>query len=338
MFLKPLYGKSRFDLYSTVIRLTRLSTTGLLVTIALVFVTLMTLSDSPLGQEEIATVQELLERGCLTFGYQSRSAYYCEPFNDSDSRGKVTYTLNQLWQRTRARTLSEDQQFEPIPSDSLPAGQRNRIGETVTFVTAPRNHHFVISDIGEHLDVCGVYPVYRLHPLDSSRMLLPWDHTYVVFAQDLELAPPVTPFHSLSDVDDSMKAYEQQLKDTIAARHQQFRWGADSPIKSTEFAYYVKDSSGQSDSVFMTVKAFYGDNMNVWNATYLAIRAGGGWIHLPLIQLTNRGWPPGKFDYVSDLNGDGSPEYVIQSHASVNIYNIIDGKLVLVAGSGYRGC
>lgn len=289
--------------------------------------------------QEPPTVKELFNSGKLTFGYRGQSDYLCDPIRDSKSDENLEMNLREVWRRTRTALDAYVPTFEAIPIDSLPISQKAWIGDSLEFLIPEGNRTYAIDAVGIYIGDCVFQAAYRLIESDSTLELLPWGRMFLAMT-DRSITPTnVKRIYTFDSGDEDINALQDSISSTIRQRHStEMKHPKEWPIQSITFALYSSNPEKLSDTLLLTVKAFYGNNVHVWNAVYRLTRTVNGWDQTALFVLQNRGSPKWVFDYVTDLNGDGVLEYIVQGYASVAIFNIADGKLVQVISSGYRGC
>ncbi|MFQ6007914.1 MAG: hypothetical protein ACE5K8_03090 [Candidatus Zixiibacteriota bacterium] len=279
----------------------------------------------------VVSVSEMFNKGLFTFGFTVKSHIFCDPLYET----RRPSSFPELVKLSRGISNPENDYFSSIPVDSLPAGVKEHLGDTLTMLWSKATSKLVVKAVGIYSDACHMQGAYALIPLDSMPQQPSWKDQFLLLTKRVKLHGPVIPYRKYEIKDHLLLDFEDSIRAIVSQTHEK---EIKTSLDDLTVEYYGVMRNTLPDTLFMTVHGhWYGATEWCWHTVYVAVRSDSGWKYSEVLKL-NKGNRRFQIDSAFDLNGDGIMEMLVMESASSAVYSIVNGQLVPVAMSGYRGC
>lgn len=273
--------------------------------------------------------KKLFEKELVTFGFAIKGHIFCDPM--SRKPDPTTQPSREDSLRRIANPVKD--YFASLPIDSLPPSLKEHVGDTLTMVWSKGSDQLVVAAVGFYSHVCHEQLAYKLLPIDPISQRPSWKDTFLLLRKDVRLADPVVPYSKYEIRDASIRVFEDSVRGLVTQANTE---RTTLPPDTIVIEYYGIDADTLPDTLFMTVHGKGYGTVSCWHVVYLVVRSNDTWKWSLVIDL-HLGARRFRIDSSFDLNGDGVKEFLVMNYAEGAVYSIIDGRMVLVASSSYRG-
>jgi len=300
--------------------------------IGIVFLSIMVITLLASDTEKVfPPAKKLFEKELATFGFAIKGHIFCGPLSRKPDPIPTPSREDSL--RRIANPVKD--YFASLPLDSLPSSLKEHVGDTLTMVWSKGFSQLVVGAMGFYSHVCHQQLAYKLLPIDSTFQRPTWEDTFLLLRKGVRPAGPIVPYSKYEIRDASIRVFEDSVREFITQANTE---RTTLPLDTTRIEYYGVHADKLPDTLFMTVhgRARYSTEA-CWHTVYLMVRSNDTWKWSLVIDL-HLGDHQFRIDSSFDLNGDGVKEFLVMNRACGAVYSIIDGRLILVASSSYRGC
>jgi hypothetical protein len=300
--------------------------------IGIVFLSIMVITLLASDTEKVTpSAKKLFEKELVTFGFAIKGHIFCDPL--SRKPDPTTQPSREDSLRRIANPVKD--YFASLPLNSLPSSLKEHVGDTLTMVWSKGSDQLVVGAVGFYSHVCHGQLAYKLLPIDSTFQRPNWRDTFLLLRKGVRPAGPVVPYSKYEIRDASIRVFEDSVRSLVT---QAIIEHTTLPLDTTRIEYYGVHANTLPDTLFMTVhgRARYSTEA-CWHTVYLMVRSNDTWNRSTVIDL-HPGACRFRVDSSFDLDGDGGKEFLVMHRAGGAVYSIIEGRMVLVASSGYRGC
>lgn len=299
--------------------------------IGIVFLSIMVITLLASGVEKVTPpAKKLFEKELATFGFAIKGHIFCDPLSRKPDPTPIPSREDSL--RKIANPVKD--YFASLPLDSLPPSLKEHVGDTLTMVWSKASSQLVVGAVGFYSHVCHEQLAYKLLPIDSTFQRPSWKDTFLLLRKGVRLAGPVVPYSKYEIRDASIGVFEDSVRELVTQANTE---RTALPLDTIRIEYYGAHTDTLPDTLFMTIHGTGSSTESCWHTVYLMVHFNDTWKWSTVIDL-HPGTCRFRVDSSFDLDGDGVKEFLVMHRAGGAVYNIIDGRMVLVASSGYRGC
>lgn len=233
--------------------------------------------------------------------------------------------------------------FTPFPEGSLSSFISDKYNDTVTVIWSGGQFQAKTGQIGLYSDNCYTDWQCLLEPLETLENFPPPNSSIIVLPKGFSYDGPMASFKKTEIKDSQFNHLADSIKSVMSQTWQDWNREQNRSVKPILadriiIECFGKETGGNPDTLFLNVSCYTGNSASTWTALFRLTKNKEGKWQTQDIAKPGMSSHTYRFSLSLDLNGDGTPEYLIDDNGCTSIIEIVDGELKILRSSNYRGC